>query len=82
MKHFLYFVFVVGLFACLKQKTQADLIIYGGKIYTAEENHPFVEAVAVKGDKILFAGTELPPVVMLRRYTVNWGAFRGSPFFV
>src|SRR5882672_2999749 len=58
MKYFFYFSFVVGLFACSKQNPQADLIIRGGKIYTVEESNPIVEAVAVKGDKIIFVGTE------------------------
>lgn len=39
------------------QKTPADLIISGGPIYTADKNNPQVEAVAVVGDKIVFAGT-------------------------
>src|SRR5262245_52763515 len=42
--------------ACNARKPTADLIIKGGTIYTAEETQPTVEAVAVKGDSILFAG--------------------------
>src|SRR5260221_9820038 len=58
MKYILYFFLLVGLFSCSKQNTQADLIIHGGKIYTADDNKTTVEAVAVKGDKIIFAGSE------------------------
>jgi hypothetical protein len=58
MKYFYCFLLIVGLFSCSKQPSQADLIIRGGKIYTVEEANSTVEAVAVKGDKIIFAGTE------------------------
>lgn len=46
------------LISCTEKKQMADLIIRGGKIYTSVEASPTVEAVAVKGDKILFAGNE------------------------
>ncbi|HEX8041412.1 MAG TPA: amidohydrolase [Chryseosolibacter sp.] len=46
------------LFSCGQSKKYADLVISGGKIYTMDERHPVVEAVAVSGDKILFAGSE------------------------
>lgn len=46
------------LVSCGDKNPTAELIIRGGKIYTAEEAQPNVEAVAVKGDKIIFAGTE------------------------
>ena len=42
---------------CQSNKTPADLIIRGGTIYTANDSNPIVEAVAVKGDTILFAGS-------------------------
>jgi predicted amidohydrolase YtcJ len=42
-----------------RQKTQpADLIIYGGTIYTVNDKQPVVEAVVVRGDKIEYAGTQ------------------------
>lgn len=34
----------------------ADYIISGGSIYTAEDANPMIEAVAVQGDTIIFAG--------------------------
>lgn len=43
---------------CSEKKTPADLIVKGGKIYTAEDANPIVEAVAVLGDKIIYAGAE------------------------
>jgi len=36
----------------------ADLIIVGGKIYTADDHHPVAEAVAVVGDSIVWVGSE------------------------
>ncbi len=43
--------------SCTKKQTPADLIIQGGTIYTMEAAQPTVEAVAVAGDRILFAGS-------------------------
>ncbi len=34
----------------------ADLIVVGGPIYTMDERHPTVEMVAVRGDRIAYAG--------------------------
>lgn len=50
------FLLTVYLTGCSEKKTPADLIIRGGTIYTVEEGSPVVEAVAVSGDKIVFAG--------------------------
>jgi len=36
----------------------ASMIIYNGTIYTVDKNQPTVEAVAIKDNKILFAGTK------------------------
>lgn len=36
----------------------ADMVVLGGKIYTVNKAQPEVEAVAVNGDKITFAGSE------------------------
>ncbi len=45
------------LLSCNK-KQPADMVILGGKIYTASDKRPIVEAVAVKGNKIVFTGSE------------------------
>jgi hypothetical protein len=42
--------------ACVKSVPEADLIIFGGNIYTVEMGQPKVEALAVKNDKILAVG--------------------------
>ena len=51
---FAFCVFIAA--ACADQRDGADLLIFGGKIYTVNEAQPMVEAVAVKDGKILFAG--------------------------
>jgi predicted amidohydrolase YtcJ len=45
------------LFGCSTEKV-ADLVILGGKIYTADEKAEIAEAVAITGDKIIFVGAE------------------------
>ncbi len=49
-------VVLVLLISCSEKKTPADLIIRGGTIYTVEDANPTVDAVAVIGDKIVYAG--------------------------
>ncbi|MBP9925679.1 MAG: amidohydrolase [Cyclobacteriaceae bacterium] len=52
-------ILTVSLFlamGCSEKKTPADLIIKGGTIYTVDESNPTVEAVAVNGDTIVYAG--------------------------
>ncbi len=44
-----------SLFSC-KETPKADVVIWGGPIYTADENNEKVEAVAVAGDTIVYAG--------------------------
>jgi hypothetical protein len=56
---YLLVIFCASLFfSCGERKITADLIIRGGKIYTANELQSEVQAVAVKGEKIIFAGSE------------------------
>jgi len=45
------------LFSCKPAHPPADLLIYGGTIYTVEDAQPQVEAVAVRDGRIVFAGT-------------------------
>lgn len=57
MKNTLLILVLVFFFSsCSKKNEPADLIISGGKIYTMNDAQPEVEAVAVRGDKIIFAG--------------------------
>jgi len=45
------------LVSCKPAHLPADLLIYGGTIYTVEDARPQVEAVAVRDGRIVFAGT-------------------------
>lgn len=57
--YFIIFIAVLSLTStCSTEKEQGDLLISGGTIYTVNEEQPTVEAVVVKGEKILFAGKE------------------------
>lgn len=58
MRFFLTIIFVFVLLSCSEKKTPADTIISGGKIYTMNPTQPEVEAVAVRGTRIIFAGSE------------------------
>ncbi len=41
----------------LQAQAPADLVFRGGRIYTANDTAPTAEAVAVRGDRIVFVGT-------------------------
>jgi predicted amidohydrolase YtcJ len=45
------------LFVGCKKSEYADLVIWGGSIYTASETNPSAEAIAVKGSRIFFVGS-------------------------
>jgi predicted amidohydrolase YtcJ len=50
-------VLLLGLAAPPRQAVTADLILLNGNIYTVNQKMPRAEAVAVKGDRIVFVGT-------------------------
>ena len=53
--------FTLLLFVCLQTVAFAagpvEQVLYNGKIFTAEPEHPYAEAVAIRGDKIVAVGT-------------------------
>lgn len=55
---FLNFLLVFILSGCATVREPADLVIFGGTIYTVESTRPVVEAVAVRGGRIVFTGSE------------------------
>ncbi|MFZ5973185.1 MAG: amidohydrolase [Bacteroidota bacterium] len=57
MKQTIPFFALLLLWACGTRHQTADLIIQGGTIYTMNDQQPTVEAVAVVGERIVFAGT-------------------------
>jgi predicted amidohydrolase YtcJ len=89
--HLLILVLFVGSISCSEKKTPADLIIRGGTIYTVEEATPTVEAVAVTGDKIVYAGDldglakfegENTQVIDLQGKTMTPGFIEGHGHFM
>jgi predicted amidohydrolase YtcJ len=46
------------LMKCTVMQKEADLVIYGGTIYTMDEERPTVQAVAVKNEKISYLGSK------------------------
>ena len=50
-------VLLFGLAVPQRQTVSADLILLNGNIYTVNQKMPHAEAVAVKGDRIVFVGT-------------------------
>ena len=55
---YVFLVIFVSLVAicCTEKRTEADLIIRGGKIYTVNKQQPTVDAVAIVAGKIVYAG--------------------------
>ncbi|HEX8173900.1 MAG TPA: amidohydrolase [Pyrinomonadaceae bacterium] len=47
----------LGLFAPSSNQPAADLVLKNGNIYTVNERLPRAEAVAIRGDRIVFAGS-------------------------
>lgn len=57
---FLILAAVFAISACSGEPSEpapADMVLTGGRIYTANAGRAFVEAIAVSGDEIVFAGT-------------------------
>jgi len=78
-------------FSCSEKKTPADMIIRGGTIYTVEDTNPVVEAVAVMGDRIVYAGDlknlakyegENTKVIDLQGKTMTPGFIEGHGHFM
>jgi len=54
-------VFTLLLCACFLDAAFAgaadESVLYNGKIFTGEPEHPYAEAVAIRGDRIVAVGT-------------------------
>ena len=79
------------LIGCNDKKNPADLIIRGGQIYTANDQQPVVEAVAILGDRIVYAGDlqglalfqgEQTKVIDLRGRVMTPGFIEGHGHFM
>ncbi len=58
-KLFIPVTFILLLASCRESIPPADLIILGGKIYTMENESPVVDALAVRGDSIIYTGDSI-----------------------
>ena len=56
-KSFLQFIGLSIVFFACQEHEKADLILTNGNVYTVNELQPKAEAVAMKGDKIVFVGS-------------------------
>ena len=73
---------VVSLFAILAlpapaitaqtQRSPADLVITGARIYTVDPNRPTAEAVAVRGGKVVFVGNLRGAQALIGPNTEKW----------
>jgi predicted amidohydrolase YtcJ len=50
-------------------KEKADMVILNGKIFTVDETNPSAEAIAIKGEKIIYAGTSEDAKKMVKEGT-------------
>ena len=51
-----------------------DLVLTGGKVFTADSAHPWAEALAIRGDRIIAVGTSMsciPPGALTAPLTTN-----------
>ena len=90
MKKIILLLIIPFFFCCTQKKSPAHKIILGGKIYTADNNNPVVEAVALIGDTIVYAGnlpgaeefkSDKTEVVDLRGLTMTPGFIEGHGHF-
>ncbi len=63
---FLWYAFLIGLIACSTEQpvTEADLLLYNGKIWTGADHTPWADWIAVDGEKIIGIGSSrdsMPP---------------------
>lgn len=71
MKHFLrtYFLAAALAPAAGRAQTPADLILENGRIYTADDAKPFASAMVVRGNRIVFLGSDMEAAIFAGRST-------------
>jgi predicted amidohydrolase YtcJ len=50
---------IIGLVTLMAAQAEKGRVFYNGKVFTAEPEHPYAEAVAIRGDKIVAVGTQV-----------------------
>jgi len=53
----------------LAQQSAPDLVMFNGKIFTSNSSLPYVEALAIRGDRIVALGTSKEVVALARKET-------------
>lgn len=66
--------------SCGEQQT-ADLVIVNGKVFTVDDKNPSAEAIAVKGEKIIYVGTTTEAKKMVKEGITNLIDAGGRPVF-
>jgi len=49
---------IVGLVTLMPAQAEKGRVFYNGKVFTGEPEHPYAEAVAISGDKIVAVGAQ------------------------
>jgi len=57
IKKYLFFLLLLFVFACKSNQQKGDILYFGGNIITMEDKFPEVEALVLKGGKVLFVGS-------------------------
>ncbi len=55
------------------QQSAPDLILLNARVFTSDSSHPYVEALAIRGDRIVAAGTSEKIASMAGPQTKRWG---------
>jgi predicted amidohydrolase YtcJ len=61
---------------------RADLVIRGGRVFTAEPSHPFVDAVAVSGGRIAALGADAEAMTGPATNVIDLGCALATPGFI
>lgn len=54
-----YLLFIAFFIQCQQEDPQASLVLVNGQFFTVNENRPLVQAIAIKGDRILAVGDDV-----------------------
>ena len=50
---------ILGLVTLNSAQTEKGRVFFNGKVFTGEPEHPYAEAVAIRGDKIVAVGAQV-----------------------
>src|SRR6516164_3521614 len=53
------FLFCFGVLTVSPTQAADNVVLYHGKVFTGEPEHPYAEAVAIRGDKIVAVGAQV-----------------------